>query len=181
MVNFEIAEQATRRWLQTFVVEHQLCPFAKPHISDNTIRFVANSAKTEIELLEILQDELIFLVENDSVETTLIIHPHVLTDFFDYNQFLGDADYLIEQLSLEGVLQIASFHPNYQFANCAPDDAQNYSNRSPFPMIHILRESSIDRAVNEFENIELIPERNINHLRGMGVNYLQKLWRACFD
>ena len=107
-------------------------------------------------------------------ETTLLIHPHVLTSFLDYNDFLDVADAAIDRLDLAGVLQIASFHPDYQFAGTAPDDVTNYTNRSPYPMLHLLREESVERAVDGYPGAERIPERNIETMRRLGLSGLAR-------
>jgi hypothetical protein len=112
------------------------------------------------------------------IEMTLLMHPQVLQDFLDYNDFLDLADQAIEDLALDGVLQIASFHPDYQFAGTAKDDIENYSNRSPYPTLHLLRESSIDQAVAAFPDAADIYERNIETLRRLGHAGWQRLFRA---
>jgi uncharacterized protein len=112
------------------------------------------------------------------VETTLLIHPHALKLFYDYNDYLGDADRLLADEGWEGVYQVASFHPDYQFEGTAPDDAENYSNRSPYPMLHLLREASLDRAIDGYPDIEQIPARNIARLKRMGAAQLRALFEA---
>ena len=122
------------------------------------------------DLIDDLMQELLFLAERDAalVDTTLLILPGMLSDFLDYNDFLDSADRLLIALDLDGVLQIASFHPHYQFAGSQSDDIENFTNRSPYPMLHLLRESSIDRAVSAFPNADEIVERNLVTLRRLG-------------
>jgi len=161
---------ATRRWLQRAVIGLNLCPFAKAVVARQQVRFVLSEATTPEALLEDLGTELVLLRDTpaERIDTTLLIHPQVLTDFFDYNDFLDDADALVEALMLDGLLQVASFHPQYQFADSDVDDIENYSNRSPYPMLHLLREDSVARAVEAFPDPDTIVERNKMTLRKLG-------------
>lgn len=163
---------ATRHWLQQAVIGLNLCPFAKTVHVNGLIRWVESPARDEQALLEQLLEELRLLatVDPEQTETTLLIHPHVLNDFLDYNDFLDTVDAAIEALGLAGVLQVASFHPDYRFAGTAADDVGNLTNRSPHPMLHLLREDSIARAVDAFPDAAAIYERNIETLRRLGVN-----------
>ena len=167
---------ATRHWLEQVVIGLNLCPFAKAVHLKQQIRWVESPARDADSLLADLVRELQFLAAADpaSVDTTLLIHPHALNDFLDYNDFLDVADAAVEQLGLDGVLQVASFHPDYQFEGTDPDDAGNLSNRAPFPTLHLLREDSIDRAVAAFPEAATIYERNIETLRRLGIDR----WRA---
>jgi hypothetical protein len=168
----------TRRWLEQAVIGLNLCPFAKAVYVKQQVRFVLSGARDTQALLQQLRDELLWLHEVDpsKTDTTLIVHPHVLTDFFDYNDFLDVADALVAELGLEGELQIASFHPDYQFAGTAADDIGNCTNRSPYPTLHLLREASVERAVAAFPDPEAIVERNIATLEKLG----QEGWRKLF-
>lgn len=171
---------ATRTWLERAVIGLDLCPFAKPvHLKDQ-IRYVVSEAETPEDLLEHLMRELRFLAAADleEVETTLLIHPEVLDDFLDYNDFLDVADAAVAELGLEGEIQVASFHPRYQFAGTAPQDIENYTNRSPYPMLHLLREASVERAVAAFPETEKIYEKNIETLRRLGHEGWRRLWVA---
>ena len=167
---------ATRHWLEQVVIGLNLCPFAKAVHLKQQIRWVESPARDADSLLADLVRELQFLAAADpeSVDTTLLIHPHALDDFLDYNDFLDVADAAVEQLGLDGVLQVASFHPDYQFEGTDPDDAGNLSNRAPFPTLHLLREDSIDRAVAAFPEAATIYERNIETLQRLGI----VRWRA---
>lgn len=161
--------EKTRDWVESFVVGLNLCPFAKKELVNDLIRFRLTNARTDIDLLVELKEELELLQGNLSIETTLLIHPSVLNDFAEYNQFLGHADQLLITLNLEGVFQIASFHPDYQFVDTDPDDAENYTNRSPFPMLHLLREESLEKAIEHYDDVDLIPARNIAKMNEIGV------------
>ncbi len=170
--------QATRNWLEQAVIGLNLCPFAKSvHIKEQ-IRYVVSRATTTEELLQDLLAELELLAEAnpEKIDTTLLIHPLVMQDFLDYNDFLDVADASLEELDLDGILQIASFHPHYQFEDTELDDIDNFTNRSPFPTLHLLREESIDKAVEAFPDAEEIYERNIKTLRELGHDGWKKLF-----
>jgi hypothetical protein len=169
---------ATRHWLEVAVIGLNLCPFAKAVHVKQQIRYAVTQASSESELLAVLRDELSLLAKADAneIDTTLLIHPQALTDFIDYTAFLRQADRLLRKESHEGVLQIASFHPAYEFADSAPDDIENCSNRSPYPMLHLLREDSIERAVAAFPDAGEIYERNIETLRSLGHTGWQRLF-----
>ena len=167
-------------WLEQIVVAFNLCPFAGKAMLDRRVRLLPTSAETPERLLQDLESELTFLGDDEVWETSLLIHPQVLVDFYDYNQFLDQVDALLRQMDLEGVFQVASFHPHYQFAGTQPDDAENYSSRSPYPLLHILRESSIDQAVAGYPDVDQIPLRNIERLNGLGAAKLHALWQSCF-
>jgi hypothetical protein len=169
---------ATQEWLDKAVIGLNLCPFAKAVQVKRQIRYVVSQATSEEALLADLLHELQFLHQADplEVETTLLIHPGVLTDFLDYNDFLEIADAAVGELDLEGELQVASFHPDYQFADSGPDDIENYSNRAPYPTLHLLRESSIEEAVAAFPDAADIYERNMETLRKLGIEGWKKLW-----
>ena len=152
-----------------------LCPFAGRELVRNRVRFVVTESNTEEQLLAALATELSLLNADAAMETTLLIHPDVLQDFFDYNQFLDNADRMLVQMGLEGDLQIASFHPDYQFAGTAADDAENYTNRSPYPMLHILREESLARSIAAYPDVEQIPVRNMEQMNNLGRENLQAL------
>ena len=177
--NHQTIIDSTRTWVDRAVIGLNLCPFAKAVQVKGQIRYVVTDAQTEEELMAALVTELERLVETspDAVETTLLIHPHVLQDFMDYNDFLELADGAVEELELDGEIQVASFHPNYQFDGTAPDDMENFSNRSPYPTLHLLRESSVERAVAEFPDTDTIYERNIETLDKLGPAGWASLWK----
>ena len=168
---------ATRRWLERAVIGLNLCPFAKAVYVKDQVRYVLSEASTPDALLEELASELVWLnaIDPAAVDTTLLIHPRVLADFHDYNDFLDQADAAINALGLEGELQVASFHPDYQFAGTAFDDPGNCSNRSPYPMLHLLREASVDRAVAAYAEPEAIIDRNVATVRALGHDGWNKL------
>jgi hypothetical protein len=160
----------TRRWIADVVIGLNLCPFARKPFDTDLIRYVVTTVTTEEALRETLAAEFTALTNTPrtSVETTLLIHPNVLTDFLDYNDFLSTADTLVRELGLEGVIQIASFHPRYQFAGTKPDAVENYTNRSPYPMLHLLREESITEVNRDPAVMAGIPERNIATMKALG-------------
>jgi len=170
----------TRRWLENAVIGLNLCPFAKAVHTKGRIRWVLCEATDTEGLLHTLVQELQHLASADpeTTDTTLIVHPRVLADFLDYNDFLDVADAALIELNLEGVLQVASFHPDYQFADTAPDDIENCSNRSPYPTLHLLREASIDAAVAAFPDAEDIFEVNQARLQALGWAGWQALMQA---
>jgi len=161
---------ATTNWLEKAVIGLNLCPFAKAVHVKQQVRYVVSEAETPEELVEVLRQELEVLAEAspEKTETTLLIHPYVLNDFLDFNDFLDVADALLEELDLDGILQIANFHPDYQFADSEPGDIENYTNRSPYPTLHLLREESIDRAVDAFPDAAAIFDRNMAMMRKLG-------------
>lgn len=161
---------ATRTWLERAVIGLNLCPFAKSVHVRNQIRYVVSEARTEDALLAELRAELNHLqsVSAEEVETTLLIHPWVFADFLEFNAFHDPAEALLEELQLVGEIQIASFHPAFQFAGTEPDDITNCTNRSPYPTLHLLREASIERALESFPRPESIYEANQETLRRLG-------------
>ncbi len=169
-----------RQWVESLVVGLNLCPFAKREFIKDRIRFSVTEAFTEERLLVDLQAEIELLDSDETVETTLLIHPKVLQDFYDYNRFLSDADRLLAQKGLDGVYQIASFHPDYQFGGTEPGDVENYTNRSPYPMLHLIREESLERAIANYPDTDKIPERNIALLKSLGQDTMEALFQACF-
>ncbi len=170
---------ATRKWVEEVVVGYNLCPFAKRELVRNRVRFVVSEAETEDELLQALHSELQRLEDEPEIETTLLIHPGVLQDFGPYNEFLDAADGLLAYLDMEGVYQIASFHPDYQFAGTEPDAAENYTNRSPFPMLHLLREASLEAAIDSYPDVDGIPQRNIELMNELGSEKMRSIPRSC--
>ena len=160
----------TQAWVEKAVIGLNLCPFAKAVQIKGQVRYVVSAATTVEELLYDLAAELNHLHDTppEETDTTLLIHPQVLTDFLDYNDFLDAADGLVEEIGLEGEIQVASFHPDYQFDGTERDDITNYSNRSPYPTLHLLREDSIDRAVEAFPEAEAIFETNMATLEKLG-------------
>ena len=167
-----------QRWLERAVIGLNLCPFAKAVHVKRQIRYAVTAATTADELRAELQHELDALAkaDPDEVDTTLLIHPQAMTDFIDFHFFLREADAVLRKLGHEGRLQIASFHPAYEFAGSDADDIANCTNRSPYPTLHLLREASIDRAVAAFPDAAAIYERNIATLQRLGHEGWRRLW-----
>lgn len=179
--NQQLIETQTRQWVERVVVGLNLCPFARKPFLAGQVCVHVSTACTEHALLETLQQELFWLAEQpvQKVETTLLVVPDMLADFLDYNDFLHLANALLEQFGWEGEFQIASFHPHYQFAGTEPEDAENYTNRSPWPMLHLLREASLERATDNHPDPEGIPQRNIDNLNRLGKPALAALLEGC--
>lgn len=167
---------ATRRWIERAVIGLNLCPFARAPFVQQRVRFAVSAARDAQALLDDLKTELraLHAADPQTCETTLLMLPHVFGDFLDFNDFLDEADEAIRELGLEGDVQVASFHPHYRFADAEPDAIENCTNRSPWPTLHLLRESSIDAAVESGIDTDAIYERNIETLRQLGVAG----WRA---
>jgi hypothetical protein len=170
-------EQIARRWVERIVIGLNLCPFAKAVYVKQQVRFAITAAIQPDDLLAELEHETSVLIDTDpaSLDTTLLIHPLGMLDFIDYHFFVGEADATLVRLELEGVLQIAGFHPDYCFARSEADDMANYTNRSPHPMLQLLRESSVDRAVAAFPDASEIFAGNIEKLRALGLDGLRKV------
>ena len=160
----------TQAWLDKAVIGLNLCPFAKAVVAKQQVRMVVCMDSEPEQVLQMLQQEMQLLVDTDAavLDTTLLIAPNLLPDFLDFNEFLFDCDSVLAEMELEGVLQIADFHPRYQFAGTQPDDISNFTNRAPYPTLHLLREESIDKAVAAFPDASLIYERNVQVLEELG-------------
>ncbi len=167
----------TVAWLEKAVIGLNLCPFAKAVHVKKQVRYIVSAADTPEQLLQDLVDELQTLADSDpeSIDTTLLIHPYVLNDFLDYNEFLDVVDAAVEDMDLAGELQVASFHPQYQFADTDINDIGNFTNRAPYPTLHLLREDSIERAVEAFPEASDIFEKNIETLEKLGLEGWDKL------
>ena len=163
------------------MIDLNLCPFAKAVQVKNQIRFVVSEASDEDELLAVLRDEMALLAQTDPeiTDTTLVIHPRVLNDFLDFNDFLDLADAALGDLGLDGILQVASFHPQFQFAGTEAGDVTNATNRSPYPTLHLLREASVDRAVSSFPDPGAIFENNMHTLETLGAEGWAALQAQC--
>ncbi len=172
---------AVRQWVETVVIDLNLCPFARKVYLKHGVRFAVSDARTEEDLLLHLHKELKRIQADVSIDTTLLIHPYILNDFMDYNQFLDLADHLLSEMNLTGVFQIASFHPAYQFAGTESDDAENYTNRSPYPVLHIINEDDLEKAISSHPDIAAVPIRNEQLLRDLGTNKMKALLKACFQ
>lgn len=177
----------TKNWLSSFIIEHNICPFAKREFDKGSIHYeVVISNKLENQLQELIYscEQLDREAEadvEDGLETSLLILPNGLSDFDDYLDFLDLANELMHQQGYEGIYQLASFHPNYCFDGVDADDASNFTNRSPYPMLHLIREASLEKVLEHYPNPEDIPKRNIEYTREMGLKTLQLLLQGCLD
>lgn len=169
--------EKTKYWISSFVVKLNLCPFAAYPLQNDQIRYVVYEGENLGNLINLLEEELKMLQSSNSkdIETTLIIFPKLLNDFYDYNDFLDIANQRIFALNLEGELQVASFHPQYQFGGVEIDDITNYTNRSPYPMLHLLREESIEIALENYDDPEAIPENNMATMNKLGREVILKM------
>jgi uncharacterized protein len=168
----------TQQWLERAVIGLNLCPFAKAEHVHGRIRYRVSDARTTSALALQLEEEIAYLLTADpaQTETTLLIHPQVLDNFLDYNDFLTEADAVLERVDPDVQLQIASFHPHYRFAGTQADDVENFTNRSPYPLLHLLREDSVDRAVAAFPEAAQIYERNIAALHALSHEAFKKVF-----
>lgn len=175
MISAAVAREQTERWLAEFVIGLNLCPFAGLPFKKGRVRVAVSAAETEKALTAdwLSEGEALLATPPAEVETTLVVHPFVLQRFPDYNDYLWAANEQLVQQGWEGVLQLASFHPGYQFAGEGPHAASNYTNRSPYPMLHLIREDSLERALQSFDNPEEIPQRNIGLMEKMGAEQLR--------
>jgi hypothetical protein len=169
---------ATRRWVERAVIGLGLCPFAESVYLRNGVRFHVSEQRSAAGLLDELRSELMHLHTADTrqCETTLLIHPWVLNDFIEFNDFLQICDEAVVDLDLEGEIQVASFHPQYQFAGTEPDDIENHTNRSPYPTLHLLREASVERVLTAIADPDAIYQNNIRRLRELGLDGWEALW-----
>ncbi|MDO9357667.1 MAG: DUF1415 domain-containing protein [Polaromonas sp.] len=178
-MNDEEVLNQTRQWLEKAVIGLNLCPFAKAVYMKNQVRLVVSKARHADDLLEELDRELDLLVGTpaEEIDTTLLIHPTLFDDFLDFNDFLEIAEGVVDEHELEGVVQLASFHPQFQFEGTEPDDIGNFTNRAPFAILHLLREESVERAVEAYPDAEAIFDRNIEAMNRLGL----KGWQALFQ
>lgn len=171
-------ENRTREWVSEFVVKLGLCPFAHRAVSTQSIRYSVSKAQSSVDLLQELERELDKLLENEDIQTSLLIIPTLLPDFDSYLDFLFYAEQFLAQAKLEGIFQLASFHPDYQFEGTIVDAAENYTNRSPYPVLHILRESDVEHAIAHYDGDGLdIAERNIKRMQELGSERLARALR----
>jgi len=177
--DIEGAQRAIEGWLTEVVVGLNLCPFARPVLTDDTLRLVVSQARNKETLLEEVRDELRLLVNTPEISTSLIGSPWTLEEFLDFNDFCGAVEDTIRQMKLEGVVQLATFHPHYRFHGEESESLSNYTNRSPVPLLHLLREADITDAVNTHPDTLSIPTRNIATLAGLNTDRLEALRTAC--
>jgi hypothetical protein len=177
-----IAQRHIRAWLDEFVVGLNLCPFARPLLDAANLR-IAICEDSDPEALRrafLLELDLLQGSTEREIATTLLAFPHALTDFDDYLAFLDRAQQLLVESGLEGLVQLASFHPRYRFEGEEESAASHYSNRAPYPLIHLLREDMLSRVLDEFTDPDKIPERNIETLGAIGAEELERRWQAIF-
>jgi hypothetical protein len=174
----QIIEQ-TKNWIKTIVIGLNFCPFANREFKNNTIHYQVEPGATRTEARNALLKECRRLDKEKSIATTLLIFPNYFQEFDSYLQFISFAEKLLQQKGYEGVYQLATFHPQYRFEGSAPDDAANYTNRSLYPMLHLLREDQVRKAIQFYGNAEAIPERNIQFAREKGEVYLKMLRDSC--
>ncbi len=171
----------TLKWVRTFIVAHDICPFAQRELARETIRVeVVRSKKIEVALEELMV-EVQWLDEHPETETTLLVFPTLFKSFDHYLDFVELAESILADQGYEGIYQLATFHPDYCFDGTEPDDASNYTNRSPYAMVHLLREESVEKAIEFYGDTDAIPERNIAKLTAMGSAVAEQQLQACFD
>ncbi|MBC7848869.1 MAG: DUF1415 domain-containing protein [Chitinophagaceae bacterium] len=171
--------QQTKNWILQVVIGCNFCPFAAREFKLDTIRFRVEPSADNAACLHAFMEECKRLDEEDAIETTVVILPNAVPDFDDYLELLHMAEELLLEFDYEGVYQVASFHPLYIFAGATEDDASNYTNRSIYPMLHLLREDSVEKALEKYPDAEEIPERNIRYANEKGMDYFKKLWESC--
>ena len=164
-----------KSWLDKVVVKHNFCPFARHEVDNNTVRYALSSGDTFEQLLHRLMDECQYLENNPETETTLIVIEKALEDFNEFLDMVALSEQLMADSGYEGVYQLANFHPDYCFEGVAQNDASNYTNRSPFPMLHLLRAGSLENALENYPEPEKIPEKNIEYCRQTGTDYFKKI------
>ena len=175
MQNDQMIEQ-TKNWVEKIVIKHNFCPFAAKPFRQNKIAYAVSNATNETDLVDDLVNEIARLrdASTDGIETSLLIIPDCLNDFGEYNQFLDIVDAILEEMDLVGEIQVASFHPDYHFADLMPNDVRNYTNRSIFPMLHLIREDSIETARDTHPDVDSIPEKNMALLEEIGLSEIKK-------
>jgi hypothetical protein len=169
--------EQTLQWLDKVIIGENFCPFARKERLEERIRVVETHEKEQALLMQDLLDEMLLLENDSSVETTLLVITEGVKDFFDYLDLVELANRLVRQQQYEGVFQLATFHPDYLFADAPADATSHYTNRSPYPMLHIIREESLEKALEKFPNPENIPSRNIEHAEKLGKAFFQEILR----
>ncbi|MDI1352722.1 MAG: DUF1415 domain-containing protein, partial [bacterium] len=162
-------------WVRSFVIQYNLCPFAKVPVNQGTLRIAVTHNPKKAQALEDLMAEIHLLDQDPKIETTLLVFKDAFKDFFTYLDFVDLAEQLLQQLEYEGIYQLATFHPDYYFADTDPDDVSNYTNRSPYPMVHLLREDSLEKAIAAYGDTDQIPANNNVTLQKLGIKEILKL------
>ncbi|MBA2711832.1 MAG: DUF1415 domain-containing protein [Tatlockia sp.] len=169
----------TKNWIRSFIIELNICPFAKREVEGNTLKMQVSKAIKIEQALEELIFEMTLLDTQPAIETTILIFPFQFKDFYDYLDFVDLADLLLFEQGFEGVYQLATFHPDYCFAEVNEDATSNYTNRSPYPMIHILREASVEKAISFYGDTDKIPEANIKTMHELGLEKIKAILAGC--
>lgn len=175
----ELVISQTKSWLKDVVIDLNLCPFAKFEVDRNAVRYHVDDKKDKKDMLEAVIDECRYLDNDENIETTLLIYPLQFSSFDSYLDFTDLANDLLAAQGYEGIYQIATFHPDYCFEGEPKEDPSNYTNRSPYPMLHFIREASLEETLNKFPNAESIPYRNIELTREVGADKMKSLLQAC--
>jgi hypothetical protein len=175
MTSHELVINQTKNWLSSFIVALNICPFAKREIARNRLDIRVSNGETQASALQSVADELVFLDNNPLVETLLLVFPSSFKDFFSYLDFVDVAELLLQDLGYEGIYQLATFHPDYCFADTKFDDVANYTNRSPYPMLHILREDGLEKAIEAYGDTGQIFRNNIATLRALGADKIEEM------
>lgn len=175
----EKAEKATKNWIEQVVIDLNFCPFAKKPFLDNAIRIVADQNESDHNRLDALEAELKFLDQNASIATTLIVYPNEFIDFEHYLDWAAFCEDQLEVWGYEGVYQLATFHPNYRFDGTLENDPSNYTNRSPYPMLHLIREDDVEWARERHPNVESIPDTNIKKTTNLGIEKMREILENC--
>lgn len=181
MGSSEKAIEQTKQWVREVVIGCNLCPFAAPVVKKDRLYYVVDDSRSIESSLETFMLECNRLDADPDIETTLIIYTHAFADFDTYLGFLEVAEALLAEYAYDGIYQVASFHPHYRFAGSEAEDAANFTNRSPYPMLHLLRESSVEKALETYPDAEKIPQRNIDFARSKGLAYMKMLRDACLS
>ena len=179
MLSTDTVIAQTRKWIADVIVGCNFCPFAAKPLKAGTIHYEIKSRADMQSALEILAASFIKLDKEESMETLFIIFPDSFFDFEEYLQLVELSEALLEKQGYEGIYQIASFHPDYLFAGSSQDDPANYTNRSPYPMLHLLREESLSRAIDSYPGTEKIPKQNILYAQQKGLVYMKMLRESC--
>ena len=179
MKNDQAIINQTECWVKTIIIGHNFCPFAKRELESESIRYSVNHSTDLESALKAVIDECVYLDDNDGTETTLLIFPEAFESFNDYLEVVELGQALLEDQGYEGIYQFASFHPDYCFADADQNDAANYTNRSPYPMLHLIREASMEKALEKYPEPEKIPERNVEYARELGLDEMKRQLDAC--
>ena len=169
----------TLNWVRQFIIGHNICPFAKAPVNKGSLRISVSHHNKQASASEELMSEIHLLDEHPKIETTLLVFAEGFKDFFSYLDLVDRAEQLLQSLEYEGIYQLATFHPDYYFADTEPDDVSNYTNRSPYPMLHVLREEAVEKAIAVYGDTDGIPERNINKMRELGLKNIKEILNDC--